>query len=470
MRLDNDQTILVRMVALVSRIGSRLFANIRIEGLERIPRTGAVILAANHISNARSGGGGRLGHAGPAAAPDPLAGQAGAVRLARLRLARGTRRRPPGRSRHRRRGGLPPGHPDPRGRVRPVHLPRGHAQPDGRAPGGQGRPGDAGPAHGCRDRPDRRQQQRRRLARRAASCPSPFPRRTITVRIGEPFTTRVAGAAGTRNGARPRRSRRPRSWAGSPPSSSPGTAARTRCRPGGRPSRTRSGASARRRKPPTYANIGGHGYRPAKSESRTAPGSAMASAKPSTRPRSRRRRARPRIPSGQVVHNEGVIRDLQQLGIESVDTLDDVDHGAAVVIRAHGVKPEVFERAEERGLDVIDGTCTWVIQEQRQLPGARGRGLHHRAARHARSTRRSSACSASPPTPSSWTRRRTGTSIPRRKRMALITPVDAAALEVREAGGLHGLARPRAQDRQHRLPGHDPPPAGHDGDWPRAST
>jgi 4-hydroxy-3-methylbut-2-enyl diphosphate reductase len=26
-----------------------------------------------------------------------------------------------------------------------------------------------------------------------------------------------------------------------------------------------------------------------------------------------------------------------------------------------------MERAEERGLDVIDGTCTWVIQEQREL-------------------------------------------------------------------------------------------------------
>ncbi len=70
---------------------------------------------------------------------------------------------------------------------------------------------------------------------------------------------------------------------------------------------------------------------------------------------------------GQVVHNEGVIRNLQQIGVESVDTLDDVNHGSAVVIRAHGVKPEVFERAEERGLDIIDGTCTWVIQEQRQL-------------------------------------------------------------------------------------------------------
>ncbi len=70
---------------------------------------------------------------------------------------------------------------------------------------------------------------------------------------------------------------------------------------------------------------------------------------------------------GQVVHNEGVINDLQQAGVRSVDSLDDVDSGAAVVIRAHGVRPEVFERAEERGLEIIDGTCTWVIQEQKQL-------------------------------------------------------------------------------------------------------
>jgi (E)-4-hydroxy-3-methyl-but-2-enyl pyrophosphate reductase len=70
---------------------------------------------------------------------------------------------------------------------------------------------------------------------------------------------------------------------------------------------------------------------------------------------------------GQVVHNEGVVRDLQALGIQTVETLDDVDAGAAVVIRAHGVKPEVMERAQTRGLEVIDGTCTWVIQEQKEL-------------------------------------------------------------------------------------------------------
>jgi (E)-4-hydroxy-3-methyl-but-2-enyl pyrophosphate reductase len=70
---------------------------------------------------------------------------------------------------------------------------------------------------------------------------------------------------------------------------------------------------------------------------------------------------------GQVVHNEGVIRDLEALGIHTVDSLDDVEQGSAVVIRAHGVRPEVLDRATERDLDVIDGTCSWVIQEQREL-------------------------------------------------------------------------------------------------------
>lgn len=70
---------------------------------------------------------------------------------------------------------------------------------------------------------------------------------------------------------------------------------------------------------------------------------------------------------GQVVHNEGVIAQLEGQGIRTVDTLDDVTEGAAVVIRAHGVTPQVMDRAEAKGLEVIDGTCTWVIQEHREL-------------------------------------------------------------------------------------------------------
>ena len=54
MRLDNDQTLFIRLVALAARIGLRLCARVRVEGLEHIPRTGAVILAANHQSSADS--------------------------------------------------------------------------------------------------------------------------------------------------------------------------------------------------------------------------------------------------------------------------------------------------------------------------------------------------------------------------------------------------------------------------------
>jgi 4-hydroxy-3-methylbut-2-en-1-yl diphosphate reductase len=70
---------------------------------------------------------------------------------------------------------------------------------------------------------------------------------------------------------------------------------------------------------------------------------------------------------GQVVHNEGVIRDLAARGVASISTLDEASPGSTVVIRAHGVTPAVRAQAEGRGLEMIDGTCSWVIGEQREL-------------------------------------------------------------------------------------------------------
>jgi CMP/dCMP kinase len=52
MRLDNDQTILVRMVARISQWAARAIAKVEIDGLDHVPRSGALILALNHASNA----------------------------------------------------------------------------------------------------------------------------------------------------------------------------------------------------------------------------------------------------------------------------------------------------------------------------------------------------------------------------------------------------------------------------------
>jgi len=70
---------------------------------------------------------------------------------------------------------------------------------------------------------------------------------------------------------------------------------------------------------------------------------------------------------GQVVHNEGVVAGLHARGVVPINGLDEAEPGSTVVIRAHGVTPGVREAAGARGLEVIDGTCSWVIAEQKEL-------------------------------------------------------------------------------------------------------
>jgi len=51
MRMDNEQTLFIRVLALLSRIFARILARIEVDGVGNVPRQGAVILAVNHISN-----------------------------------------------------------------------------------------------------------------------------------------------------------------------------------------------------------------------------------------------------------------------------------------------------------------------------------------------------------------------------------------------------------------------------------
>lgn len=77
-------------------------------------------------------------------------------------------------------------------------------------------------------------------------------------------------------------------------------------------------------------------------------------------------KTRPTYTLGEIVHNEGVIAELKAQNIHTIEQIDDVEPGATIVIRAHGTTPEVMASAREQGL-VIDGTCSWVVQEHREL-------------------------------------------------------------------------------------------------------
>jgi len=68
---------------------------------------------------------------------------------------------------------------------------------------------------------------------------------------------------------------------------------------------------------------------------------------------------------GQLVHNPGIKADLSDRGIKTADLADQVE-GGTLVIRAHGVPADDLERVRGKSdLEVIDATCTWVLQSQK---------------------------------------------------------------------------------------------------------
>jgi 4-hydroxy-3-methylbut-2-enyl diphosphate reductase len=64
----------------------------------------------------------------------------------------------------------------------------------------------------------------------------------------------------------------------------------------------------------------------------------------------------------EIVHNRIVVDELARQGVIFVDEVDQVPEGSVVVFSAHGIAPEVRERAARRGLQMIDATCPLVTK------------------------------------------------------------------------------------------------------------
>ena len=65
---------------------------------------------------------------------------------------------------------------------------------------------------------------------------------------------------------------------------------------------------------------------------------------------------------GDIVHNEHVVQELDQAGIQVVNSLDLLDSGGVLLIRAHGTVPEIYETARKKGLRIVDATCPLVLE------------------------------------------------------------------------------------------------------------
>lgn len=68
---------------------------------------------------------------------------------------------------------------------------------------------------------------------------------------------------------------------------------------------------------------------------------------------------------GELIHNSQVIKELDDLGIMTVDALPENEKGICVV-RSHGASPQVLDEIQKRGFELVDLTCPDVKKVQQQ--------------------------------------------------------------------------------------------------------
>lgn len=76
---------------------------------------------------------------------------------------------------------------------------------------------------------------------------------------------------------------------------------------------------------------------------------------------------------GALIHNKEMIKELKQQGIITIEStksrlemLDDINEGS-IIISAHGCAPSVYQKAEEKGLNIIDATCQYVKMTHEEI-------------------------------------------------------------------------------------------------------
>ncbi|MCF7915183.1 MAG: 4-hydroxy-3-methylbut-2-enyl diphosphate reductase [Spirochaetaceae bacterium] len=78
---------------------------------------------------------------------------------------------------------------------------------------------------------------------------------------------------------------------------------------------------------------------------------------------------------GPLIHNAQAIKKLAARGVGQVNNPDEVG-GGTVVIRAHGVPKEIYERLKERCVKVINGTCPRVLRSMKVVDEFCRNGCH----------------------------------------------------------------------------------------------
>ena len=69
---------------------------------------------------------------------------------------------------------------------------------------------------------------------------------------------------------------------------------------------------------------------------------------------------------GDLIHNSQVVEHLRKKGVTSIDNINQLEGVNQLIIRSHGVKPEIYDECTKMGIELIDATCPYVSRIQQK--------------------------------------------------------------------------------------------------------
>ena len=71
---------------------------------------------------------------------------------------------------------------------------------------------------------------------------------------------------------------------------------------------------------------------------------------------------------GELAHNQHVVDRLaKDLKIKTVHSIKEIPSSSVIIIRAHGVAPDIYQQAKEKGLVVVDASCPLVLKSHQTV-------------------------------------------------------------------------------------------------------
>ncbi|MCI8578069.1 MAG: 4-hydroxy-3-methylbut-2-enyl diphosphate reductase [Lachnospiraceae bacterium] len=79
---------------------------------------------------------------------------------------------------------------------------------------------------------------------------------------------------------------------------------------------------------------------------------------------------------GPIIHNEEVVRDLEEKGVKVLETVEELEKlkEGTVIIRSHGVGRYVYDLLDREGITVVDATCPFVKKIHRIVAEQKEKG------------------------------------------------------------------------------------------------